>query len=366
MVVATCCMLNKGLLYAFLLAVQFGIQPLLFKRFVAPEVQKFSLIVVTEVCKIIIAGISFAAMSRKDLGQLWLNWRLVNSLTEVSPPAVLYAIQNLLVQASYQHQISSMMFNLLNQTKTLSAAFWVFMVLGKGQSRMQVLALLLLLASAIVLNLDAVTVPVPVPVAVDVSEIVEKQDTTIDSGALISRLAHGLLSWMQPHLAAVFVMAASMISGLSAALTQKVLTSSSNVNSLMVSAELAVYGIVFLVAKEVFWDLGHLSPAAAGGLLVSNFWEGWGAWTLLPVLSSALGGIIIGLVTQHAGSVMKGFALIFGLFFTGLAQWAVDGQGLKVSDWVALGLVSVSIYIHTSYPLPHPPPLNSKDKKKIE
>jgi len=347
--------MNKGLLYAFLLAVQFGIQPLLFKRFVAPEVQKFSLIVVTELCKIAIASLSFAAMSSKDLRHLWYNWRLVDSLTVVSPPAVLYAIQNLLVQASYQHHISSMMFNLLNQTKTLSAAFWVFMVLGKGQSRMQVLALLLLLASAVVLNLDAVTASGPVAAG-----NVNKSDIAIDSVSS----THSLLRWMEPHLAALFVMAASMISGLSAALTQKVLTRSSNVNSLLVSAELAVYGIVFLVVKEVFWDLKHLSPAVASGQLVHNFWEGWGVWTLLPVLSSALGGIIIGLVTQHAGSVTKGFALIFGLFFTGLAQWAVDGQGLQVSDWVALGLVSVSIYIHTSYPLP--PPLKIEEKKKNE
>ena len=70
------------------------------------------------------------------------------------------------------------------------------------------------------------------------------------------------------------------------------------------------------------------------------------------MLTSALGGLVIGLVTQHAGSVMKGFALIIGLLVTGVAQWVVDGIGLKITDWVALGLVSISIYIHTSFPPP--------------
>jgi hypothetical protein len=75
--------------------------------------------VVTELCKIFIAGVSFAAMSRKDLLQLWQSWRLMDSLSTVSPPAVLYAIQNMLVQASYKHKINSMMFNLVSDSLVL-------------------------------------------------------------------------------------------------------------------------------------------------------------------------------------------------------------------------------------------------------
>ena len=74
---------------------------------------RFSLIVATELCKILIAGASFATMSRPELKRLWLDWSLAESLTTTAPPAVLYAIQNILVQASYQHNINSMMFNLV-------------------------------------------------------------------------------------------------------------------------------------------------------------------------------------------------------------------------------------------------------------
>ena len=236
----------------------------------------------------------------------------------------------------------------LNQTKTLSAAFWVFVVLGKGQSRMQIVALLLLVASAVVLNLDAVTSTGPDLVADALVDVEEQLMGAVDEDR--TTLAK-LIMQSHQHIAVICVMAASMLSGVSAALTQKVLTMSSSTNSLLVSAELAVYGILFLVIKEVFWDLDHLTPYTAIGLLLSNFWGGWNGWTLVPVLSSALGGIVIGLVTQHAGSVMKGFALIFGLFVTALVEWAVDGQGLRPTDWAAMGLVSLSIYIHTSFPL---------------
>lgn len=211
----------------------------------------------------------------------------------------------------------------MNQTKTLSAALWIYLILGKGQSRMQIVALVLLLISALVLNLEAITS--------DATTNDEEEDT---SGQ---------------NIAVACVIAASMISGLSAALTQKVLTEKSN--ALLVSAQLAAYGILFLVVKEILYDRSAMSPAAATALLLESFWAGWDYWAILPVLGSALGGIVIGLVTKHAGSIMKGFALIFGLIVTGLAQWALDGVGLKRSDWLALGLVSFSIYLHTSFPL---------------
>lgn len=220
----------------------------------------------------------------------------------------------------------------------MSAAFWIYVILGKGQSKLQVFALLLLLSSAVVINMEATDFSASTAAVEPGYQELEREGQPLAVFAL-------------QHMAVLCVLAASLISGLSAALTQRVLTSSRGTSSLLVSAELAVYGVLFLVIKEVFWDLGHLPPAAALGLLAEGFWGGWEAQTLLPVLSSALGGIVIGLVTQHAGSIVKGFALIFGLLVTGLAQWVLDGEELGSKDWLALALVSLSIYIHSSYPL---------------
>ena len=52
-------------------------------------------------------------MSHDELSQLWHSWSLRDSLANIAPPAVLYAIQNILVQASYHHNINSMIFNLV-------------------------------------------------------------------------------------------------------------------------------------------------------------------------------------------------------------------------------------------------------------
>ena len=70
------------------------------------------------------------------------------------------------------------------------------------------------------------------------------------------------------------------------------------------------------------------------------------------------------MVTKYAGGVRKGFALIAGIIITGFVQWALEGKELQTNSWVAVGLVSLSIYLHASYPpksiLPPKP-----DKKEL-
>jgi UDP-sugar transporter A1/2/3 len=125
------------------------------------------------------------------------------------------------------------------------------------------------------------------------------------------------------------VAAASMLSGLSAALTQRAVTGSGGGarNTLLLSAEMAVYGIIFLLINLVFNN-----DTKGSGSLLTN----WNLPTLIPVITNvrvtlltvhtalqcslfhpssytqAFGGMVVGLVTKYAGGVVKGFALIAG------------------------------------------------------
>lgn len=79
------------------------------------------------------------------------------------------------------------------------------------------------------------------------------------------------------QLGLVMVAGASMLSGLSAALTQKTLVSKSNQrHPILFSAELAIYGILFLIINMVF------NSDIKGGWLFSN----WDAATLIPVTTN--------------------------------------------------------------------------------
>lgn len=159
-------------------------------------------------------------------------------------------------------------------------------------------------------------------------------------------------------------------------------------NSYLFSMELALYGQVVLLAMPALLQAlglgeGKGGSAATGGgmgacsggwwwsLLLSSsdrgqWWEcawselsgsfrGWTWWTLVPVLSNSLGGIIVGLVTKYAGGVSKGFALIAGILLTAFLQAVATSTPPPPHHWLAALLVVVSTYMHATYP-PGPPP----------
>ena len=78
--------------------------------------------------------------------------------------------------------------------------------------------------------------------------------------------------------------------------------------------------------------------------------DGWSWWTMVPVVSNALGGILVGAVTKHAGGVHKGFAIIFGILLTTFVEYFLYSKPLGYDIWIALILVIASTYIYGKYP----------------
>jgi UDP-sugar transporter A1/2/3 len=107
---------NKALLYCVLLALQFGLQPMIANRFTSSDISKTSIVIGTELGKIMIAFTSIMAESSATRKESFGDWTLLDSIKIAALPATLYAIQNLFVQHGYV-LLDSMTFNLLNQTK---------------------------------------------------------------------------------------------------------------------------------------------------------------------------------------------------------------------------------------------------------
>ena len=89
-----------------------------------------------------------------------------------------------------------------------------------------------------------------------------------------------------------------------------------------------------------------------GKQLRSSGWsKGWTWKTWIPVVTNALGGILVGLVTLHLGVVRKGFALIFGLFFSGVLQNCfLSDDGVSVEQIFGGILASLSVWMHSKFP----------------
>lgn len=85
-------------------------------RLTGEGVSKMSVVVGTELGKILISAISILCEGSAARKQLFSEINLLDSLQIAAIPATLYAIQNVFVQYGYV-LLDSMTFNLLNQTK---------------------------------------------------------------------------------------------------------------------------------------------------------------------------------------------------------------------------------------------------------
>jgi len=264
----------------------------------------------------------------------------------------------------------------LNQTKTLSAALCCYLVLGARQSGVQIMALGLLLGAALVLErILPVSMLMPGFLGGAASSGVAAAAsgasgggaglmaalgnvvTSLTSGGMARRVTHGVLP----------ILLASFLSGLAGALVQKAVQGGGRqVRRLRESGEAAAKSVRVSGPKNFYLFSTELGIASIFLLLVSfafsgdgrriashGFFNGWTPATLLPIMTQSVGGICVGLVTKHAGSVRKGFALIFGMLLSGMVT-ARGAGGLGVEQMVGLFLASASLFLHTKYPYRRP------------
>ena len=76
----------------------------------------------------------------RGLAAVTQGWTLTAALQAAGIPSMLYLVQNICSLMAYQH-LSPITYNVLNQTKTLSAAIFCYMLLGQQQSPQQMVAL---------------------------------------------------------------------------------------------------------------------------------------------------------------------------------------------------------------------------------
>ncbi|KAF4684324.1 hypothetical protein FOZ60_007985 [Perkinsus olseni] len=130
------------------------------------------------------------------------------------------------------------------------------------------------------------------------------------------------------------IIVASALSGVGAAVSELALRSY-NRNSYLFSAELAMYSALLVIGVEA---------TAHGGVpeLHPDFYTGL---PLIPIFTQALGGIVVGQVTKHAGSVQKGFSIIGGIILTAMLRWAFVNAPLTTELCLAVPLTLLATYI---------------------
>lgn len=265
-------------------------------------------------------------------------------------PAALYAVQNIAALTAYQN-LDALTFNVLNQTKTLSAAICLYFVTGHKQSILQSISLFLLLVAAlimegvVVIRMDLVLalMQLDLPTVRTLLHGVSKDDDEASSSSWGTKhFTHGVAP----------IMLASFISGLAGALSQKNLQQMDKQgggrgggrNAYLFSMELCLASVLVLILSLFVSSDGR-------AILEHGFWKDWTPATFIPIFTNSIGGILVGLVTKYAGSVLKGFALILGIFFSGILQACFQSEkGIRTEHVVGGLLAALALYIHSTSP----------------
>jgi UDP-sugar transporter A1/2/3 len=308
------------MMYMLLLAIQYTIQPRTTRKLMDNRTNKQTAALVEEVVKTSIAG---TLLLTRTSSEALAGWTLSSSLVVAAIPAVLYAVQGVLTYTAQQH-LDSVTFNGLSQTKTLSAAFFCYLIMNKPQSPIQILALAGLLVSALLFQ--------------GVNPF--QRNATETKKRSGRRFALGVVPCV----------AATVLSGLAGAFSQKglQLTGGTGRDPFLYAMEVSSYSGICLLASVLIQRVSRerkQSTAPTGRLFAHWTWP-----TLLPVVLKAIGGILTVLVHKHAGSVAKGFALMFGLVLSGILQSALDGENMTVHHVLGTVLVMVSGWAHFTHP----------------
>jgi UDP-sugar transporter A1/2/3 len=312
---------RKAIFYMFLLSLQFAFQPLLTRTYTPTNICRSTVILIQELLKFLLA--SFMLTVSGSYRSAVSGWTVSTWATVAFVPAALYSLQNMAALQAYQ-TLDPLTFTVLNQTKTLSAALCCFLVMGRRQSFMQVISLFILLISALIMEkfitLDFLS------------------EATIRSIEIPGLESHHWTHGVAP------IMLASFISGLSGALSQKNLQAQGGGrNSYLFSMELCAASVLILFSSLL------MSPDGKT-IAKEGFWNGWTLTTWIPILTNSIAGILVGLVTKYAGSVRKGFALIFGMFLSGVVQAFITAEGVSMEQVIGGVLAGLSLWLHTKNP----------------
>lgn len=160
------------------------------------------------------------------------------------------------------------------------------------------------------------------------------------------------------------ILLASFISGLAGALSQKKLQQTTTVTTKSSGGsgrDAYLFTMELCAATCIILLISLVISADGEKILVNGFWDGWTIYTFIPIITNSAGGIIVGLVTKYAGSVRKGFALIFGIFLSGIIQ-AIMQSDKQISKEQILGgsIAAISLYLHAA----NPPTINVKTLKQ--
>ena len=247
---------TTAILFMLLLSLQFSLQPFLAQKYISTGQNSTVLLMIQEFLKTFLAGILlFLSLSTSSLQAALNQWSPSSFCRVAGVPSLLYAIQNKATMLAYSN-LDSVTFNTLNQTKTISAAFWCWAFMGKRQSIMQCGALGMLMVAGTIIegtidgaeilrsfSEEGVLATLSSLSSASLSFLSSSSSSASSSAPLTDRFAYGILPCLL----------ASLISGLAGALSQFFMSGAKGRNAYMYSMELS-FATFTVLAVSLGWS----------------------------------------------------------------------------------------------------------------
>ncbi len=297
------------------------------------------------------------------------NYSFRSTLLAAGIPSALYALQGVLTYASYLN-LDAVTYNGLTQWKVLSSALCCYIVLGQRQGFAQMLSLGILMISTTVFQGSW-----KYWFGNEKKNIV---DATGGGNARTTTAGRAQRDYNRRLVLGVLpCIGATLLSGLAGAFSQRSLQTDQQQEecgmghdgkAMHRDAYFYTMEISFLSALCLAFSMGM--ERAKHGITserprwanndcknvsdeenvrtstTKNFFQHWTFATLLPISARASAGLLTALVHRHLGSVIKGFALVLGLVFSALLQFAIEGDALSGGQMVGTALVLLGSWLH--------------------
>jgi UDP-sugar transporter A1/2/3 len=293
-----------------ILAVQVAIHPFLVRTFVPVETPLTAFIILCETGKIILGVTVYALAScRLSVSSALCGTGSIKGLVVI---AAFLVVQSIAVSTA-QRNLSLLLYNVISQTKLLSTAVVGSVIERKRLSSKQIVGLVLLGAGVSIM-------------------VSGGSDSTKQIDSSIMGVSLALL--------------ASALSGLTSSLSDSELRAR-KVNAYLFSAALSSYVVCLTVAGLMIDYMIRGSGSelfqlyAMGGFLSSSGITRFDSPAILPILSAAFGGIIVGHVTKILGSIKKGFAVSIGVLLSAI----IDNSSLTWRVMVAIPLSIIGVVV---------------------
>eukprot|EP01105_Mastigella_eilhardi_P021326 TRINITY_DN5159_c0_g1_i2.p1 TRINITY_DN5159_c0_g1~~TRINITY_DN5159_c0_g1_i2.p1 ORF type:complete len:302 (+),score=64.52 TRINITY_DN5159_c0_g1_i2:41-946(+) len=289
---------------ALLLSAQYGMQPILTRRF-GSRVASHTLILAAELSKVITGLVSIIS-SPELRHRFFSEFSLRESLKTAGMPAAVYAIHVILTRRAILN-LGPTAFQVLNQTKLLWTAMFSYLILGKKQTFHQMIALGILFLSALIL-------------AVGEAEAAMTAGVSLFSGVLPAAMA-------------------ALLSAFAGTLCEVALKKRGK-NVLTYSAELGAFTALSIL------PVAYMTGGARATSMATMLTSGWDLKAVIPVLTNLLGGVLSGVVTKMHGATAKAKAAVAGMVLCAMVETLLSGELPTLRVWVTLPLVASGMILH--------------------